>query len=257
MLKKSGFWQQQFDDPRVERENFIRKRITKIFNLQEEDFPNLREFNDYLEKVEDIVFRLANELDVENTEAEIKTFREQHIEIIERNKRKPTRDELWIRAMLEEEKVRQRKLQDEHAKDVLEKGQSQALFNPRAIIDELRSSDLPAEVVLDRQRKKQIEHEMAEKEEAQRRKKDKLEEKQRTKDRAFYGTVRPSGKPYFHSPPELVLNGPALPSESELLEQGYLQHIRQAGKAALAGGFHTKLGCQRALLEAHADLFAF
>jgi CDK-activating kinase assembly factor MAT1 len=91
----------------------------QIFNLQEEDFPNLREFNDYLEKVEDIVFRLANELDVENTEAEIKTFREQHIEIIERNKRRPTRDELWIRAMLEEEKVRQRKLQDEHAKDVV------------------------------------------------------------------------------------------------------------------------------------------
>jgi len=31
--------------------------LFKIFNLQEEDFPNLREFNDYLEKVEDIVFK--------------------------------------------------------------------------------------------------------------------------------------------------------------------------------------------------------
>jgi len=29
-LKKSGFWIQEFDDLRVERENFIRKRILKV-----------------------------------------------------------------------------------------------------------------------------------------------------------------------------------------------------------------------------------
>ena len=113
-------------------------------------------------------------MDVDDTEEEIRQFRDQNAEKIERNKRKPTKDDLWIRAMLEEEQNRQRKLQDEYAKDEMEKDQNRAIFNPKAIIDELRSSDLPAEVVLDRQRKKQIEHEMAEKEEAQRRKRDKL-----------------------------------------------------------------------------------
>lgn len=49
-------------------------------------------------------------------------------------------------------------------------------INPKAIIDELRQSDLPAEVVLDRQRKIQIEAEMAEKEEAKKKKMDKLRE---------------------------------------------------------------------------------
>lgn len=44
----------------------------------------------------------------------------------------------------------------------------------KAIIDELRESDLPAEVILDRQRKRQIEAELAEKEEAARRKKSKM-----------------------------------------------------------------------------------
>lgn len=44
----------------------------------------------------------------------------------------------------------------------------------RAIIDELRESDLPAEVILDRQRKRQIEVELAEKEEVARRKKSKI-----------------------------------------------------------------------------------
>lgn len=56
-LKKSGFWIQEFDDLRVERENFIRKRILKTFNLQEDDFENLRDYNDYLERVEDIIFK--------------------------------------------------------------------------------------------------------------------------------------------------------------------------------------------------------
>lgn len=46
----------------------------------------------------------------------------------------------------------------------------------KAIIDELRESDLPAEVILDRQRKRQIEAELAEKEEASRRKKSKMGE---------------------------------------------------------------------------------
>jgi hypothetical protein len=82
-----------------------------------------------------------------------------------------------------------------------------------------------------------------------------VEEKQRVKDRAFYGTHRPSGKPYFHSQPILALNGPKLPNDHNLLHLGYLQHIRQASAAALGGGFQTKLGCQRALLESHADLF--
>jgi hypothetical protein len=30
-LKKSAFWIQEFDDLRVERENFVRKRIVKVF----------------------------------------------------------------------------------------------------------------------------------------------------------------------------------------------------------------------------------
>lgn len=53
------------------------------------------------------------------------------------------------------------------------KSKSNLQVNPKAIIDELRESDLPAEVVLDRQRKLQIEAEMAEKEESIRKKLDK------------------------------------------------------------------------------------
>lgn len=101
-------------------------------------------------------------------------FKEEHREAIERNKRRPTKDDIWIRAMLEEEQSRKKKWQDEHAKEANGgRERSGAKVDTKAIIEELRASDLPAEVVLDRQRKKQIEQEMSEKEEAQRRKRDK------------------------------------------------------------------------------------
>ncbi|KAI3415747.1 hypothetical protein GPALN_005331 [Globodera pallida] len=252
MLKRSGFWVQQFDDPRVERENFVRKRLSKIFNLQEDDFTTLREFNDYLERVEDIVFRLVNELKVEETEQEMHTFKEEFAEAIERNRRRPTKDDLWVKAMLDEEMARRSKVQEDNTERRERSGSVK--FNPKAIIEELRSSDLPAEVVLDRQRKKRIEQEMADKEEMMRRKQDKQEEKQRAKERATFGVIRPSGKPYYHSQPTLSLNGPPVPGDEELERSGCLQFVRQAPPSSVAGGYLARIGCTRAILEAHAEL---
>nr|CAD2180851.1 unnamed protein product [Meloidogyne enterolobii] len=253
-LKKSGFWIQEFDDLRVERENFIRKRILKTFNLQEDDFENLRDYNDYLERVEDIIFKLTNDINTEEVEAEVKLFREENSELIERNKRRLSSDDLWIKRMLDEEELRKRKLEGQHKNDL---DQEKSLFNPKDVIDELRSSDLPAEVVLDRQRKKQIEHEMAEKEKAERIKRSKLEEKQRASDRAVYGVVRHAGKPYFHSTPVISLNGPPMLSEYELVENNFIKYVREPSIQSIAGGFHSKLGCTRVLFEARADLFLF
>ncbi|KAL3124703.1 hypothetical protein niasHT_001540 [Heterodera trifolii] len=244
MLKRSGFWVQQFDDPRVERENFIRKRLAKTYNLHEDDFETLREFNDYLERVEEIVFRLVNESQVEETEQEMQTFREKYAEAIERNRRRPTKDDLWVKAMLEEETLRKCKVQEEKV----------GWTRIGAIIDELRASDLPAEVVLDRQRRKRIEQEMADKEEMMRRKRDKQEEKQRAKERTTFGVIRPSGKAYYHSQPTFSLIGPPLPSDEEIERLGYLQFVRQASTSSVAGGYLAQIGCTRAILEAHAGL---
>lgn len=63
--------------------------------------------------------RLVNKIDLEETEQEIQTFKEQNAEVIERNKRKPNKDDLWIKTMLEEEQARHRKLQDEHAREMV------------------------------------------------------------------------------------------------------------------------------------------
>ena len=67
MLRKAKFRKQTFEDTVVEREVDVRRRITKLytirvkvlladdrFNKRREEFKNLREYNDYLEDVEEI-----------------------------------------------------------------------------------------------------------------------------------------------------------------------------------------------------------
>ena len=62
-LIKNNFWEQQFDDPMIEKENYHRKRLRKvkmpvnynflfqqIFNKKLDDFSSLLDYNDYLER---------------------------------------------------------------------------------------------------------------------------------------------------------------------------------------------------------------
>ena len=58
---------QTFEDIQVEREVDIRKRVAAVFNKREEEFESLRDWNDYLNDVEDITFNLVNNVDVEET----------------------------------------------------------------------------------------------------------------------------------------------------------------------------------------------
>lgn len=73
VLRKLAFTPQTFEDLGVEKEVAVRRRITKEwvqkiffrlilsyfvvvfrFNKRREDFPDLRQYNDYLEEVEDL-----------------------------------------------------------------------------------------------------------------------------------------------------------------------------------------------------------
>ena len=63
---------QLFEDANIDKEVDIRRKILRDFNKQEEDFETLREFNDYLEMVEDIIFNLCNGIDVAETERKVR-----------------------------------------------------------------------------------------------------------------------------------------------------------------------------------------
>lgn len=64
------------------KEVAIRKRIITIFNKREEDFPSLKEYNDYLEEVEDMTCNLIEGIDVPAIEAKIAKYEEENAEQI-------------------------------------------------------------------------------------------------------------------------------------------------------------------------------
>ncbi|XP_058207019.1 uncharacterized protein LOC131320350 isoform X2 [Rhododendron vialii] len=63
------------------KEMAIRKRIATMFNKRVEDFPSLREYNDYLEEVEDMI-NLVEGIDVPIIEAYIARYQKENAEQI-------------------------------------------------------------------------------------------------------------------------------------------------------------------------------
>ena len=49
------------DDVQCEKDTSWRRRVLKVYNKAETDFPSLLEYNNYLEEVEDIIFCIVNE----------------------------------------------------------------------------------------------------------------------------------------------------------------------------------------------------
>ena len=93
----------------MDKEVDIRRRILKDFNKQEEDFENLREYNDYLEMVEDIIFNLTNNLDILETNKKIQQYKEENKDNIMKNWSRLSKDALELMDILSlEEKYSQK-----------------------------------------------------------------------------------------------------------------------------------------------------
>ncbi|KAH8681951.1 CDK-activating kinase assembly factor MAT1-domain-containing protein [Xylariales sp. PMI_506] len=91
-LRIKGFRQAYFGDLIIEREVDIRKRVGAVFNNTQDDFETLRDYNNYLQDVEDLTFALVNGDDEERVKAEeqLIAYELEHKAQIERNKKKGT-----------------------------------------------------------------------------------------------------------------------------------------------------------------------
>lgn len=261
VLRKNGFREQIYDDPLIDKETFLRRKLRKVYNLKADDFETLKDFGDYQERFETLVYNLVFETNVNETNAEIQAFEEQHKEQIDRNKRRLDDDQKWIEDQLRDERQMKERMTEHMETDARDKENATAVTDTRKIMDELRDSNVAAEVILDRERKKQIEKELEEKEEQEKRKrrnKEMLQTRKRAAENMSFNTViRIAGRAYLHQPLELVINGPPMPNSSQIESMGYLAHIRNASTDLIAGGYTSALGCSRALFEARIDLFAF
>ena len=129
------------------------------FCKREEDFKTLRDYNDYLEKIEEIsedlyffffvhcwrlifspcllllrrvVFNLVNEVDTETVKLYIESFKQENRELIERNRRKQRSEDTMITQMLEREaEERRRRVEEdnrERQEELLERRKEEQEF---------------------------------------------------------------------------------------------------------------------------------
>lgn len=141
-LRKRGFHAAFFADLGIEREVDVRKRVGTVFNRREEEFDTLRDWNDYLESVEDLVFRLTEGTPAEKKEAEaaLMEYKEANQRMIEENEKAEKEEEDMARRAQaqQEERARRRREQarqrEAEEKEEIRKAKSQAL-------DKLASGD--------------------------------------------------------------------------------------------------------------------
>ena len=138
----------------AETANYLR------FNKRREDFPDLRSYNDYLQWVEDIgvqnscsvfyacsqhlpAFNLINDIDVAETEAEIRKYRAENAALIELNMK---REEEYNRYLQEQEEAerQERELRAQELRRLEEEEREEREKGKQAIIDRLETSDKDA-----------------------------------------------------------------------------------------------------------------
>ncbi|XP_051504472.1 CDK-activating kinase assembly factor MAT1 isoform X1 [Myxocyprinus asiaticus] len=255
-LRKSNFRIQLFEDPAIDKEVEIRKKVLKIYNKREFDFSTLKEYNDYLEQVEEIVFNLTNNVDTERTKQIMEQYQRDNRDIIQRNKAKLTREQEELEELLlqEQQDSEQRRL------ETLQEEQRQLQAkrkNKQALLDELESSQLPAAVLLAQHKDRatqlgtQIE-----------------KQKRNVKPTNLFSTGILMGQTvslapvthveevlYVYQPVYIDTYGPPIPELDQLGRLGYLNHVRTASLQDQAGGYSSGLACHRAIQDAFSGLF--
>nr|XP_023681342.1 CDK-activating kinase assembly factor MAT1 isoform X1 [Paramormyrops kingsleyae] len=254
-LRKSNFRVQLFEDPAVDKEVEIRKKVLKIYNKRDTDFPSLKEYNDYLEQVEDIVFSLTNNIDVENTKRIMEQYQRENRDIIQRNKARLTREqeELEELLLLEQQGSEQRRL------ETLQEEQRQLLAkkkNKQALLDELESSHLPATLLLAQHKNRAAQLDTQ------------IEMQRQIVKPPVFSTGIPVGQTislqpvahlqealYRYHPLHIETYGPQVPEFEQLGRLGYLNHVRATLPQDIAGGYSSGLACHRAVQDAFSALF--
>ncbi|KAM4665420.1 CDK-activating kinase assembly factor MAT1 isoform 9-T9 [Amazona ochrocephala] len=159
LLRKSNFRVQLFEDPAIDKEVEIRKKVLKIYNKREDDFPSLNEYNDFLEEIEEIVYNLTNNVDLENTKRKMELYQKENKEVIQKNKIKLMREQEELEEALEverQESKRRRLLiqKEEQIQQILKRK------NKQALLDDLEKSSLPASLLLTQHKDRSTQLEM-------------------------------------------------------------------------------------------------
>lgn len=79
VVKRVTLSTRTLDDVQCEKDTSWRRRILKIYNKVEKDFPTLLDYNNYLEEVEDIIYSIVNEEpNAEEVKAKVKSYEDRN-----------------------------------------------------------------------------------------------------------------------------------------------------------------------------------
>ncbi|GAB0093213.1 CDK-activating kinase assembly factor MAT1 [Sergentomyia squamirostris] len=256
-LRRSNFRIQLFEDPMVEKEVNIRKRILRDYNKKEDDFDTLDDYNDYLEEIETIVFNLSNDIDIINTNKRIEQYKKDNREAITKNKTRLGREEYELDELLEEEKqIEEERRKQLQQLEVENKKKKQAV--KEALIDELMCSHQNAAEIVSVYAK-QVEQTREEAKVVPVAKATHFStgiKFTRGGQQGFLPVPKlEEGPLYVYTPFKRVFDGPEPPTEEEILSAGYIRHIRAENVQEKAGGYTAIYACQRALQEALQGLY--
>ncbi|XP_014482204.1 PREDICTED: CDK-activating kinase assembly factor MAT1 [Dinoponera quadriceps] len=256
-LRRTNFRVQMFEDPMVEKEVNIRKRILRDYNKREEDFATLNEYNDYLEEIETIIYNLANNIDVVEMNKRIEQYKKDNKEQIMKSKSKLGRSEYELEEMLELEKQKEEEKRIELAREEAEM-KKRKIREKEALIDELMFSEGNAKSIV-----KSFASAIQSKKEANK-SSSTVRATQFSTGIKFGNQASQNymsvpkieeGPLYLYTPIRQQIEGPLPPGWRELQSRGYVSNIRNESLPERAGGFKAHVACLRALQEAMAGLY--
>ena len=103
IVERRGLTEQDLDEAEVEKDARVRKRIKAIYNKIPEDFASMNDYRDYEEEVEDIIFNLVNNIDIDETNARVESYRNEHMKMILENQSKQSMEWQILAEKIEQE----------------------------------------------------------------------------------------------------------------------------------------------------------
>ncbi|TPX39455.1 CDP-diacylglycerol---glycerol-3-phosphate 1-phosphatidyltransferase [Synchytrium endobioticum] len=150
ILRRSDFVGRLFEDVYVVNEVTIRKKLQ--YDLTPEDFDgDASRYDEYLEKIEDWVYNIVNQVDVEMTEEEIAKFNREFADKIKKEKER-AKEEAKEVALMEElirrrrERMREQSLRELEEKEHIRKNEKEELLKKLAHSKDQESKSIIAEI---------------------------------------------------------------------------------------------------------------
>lgn len=231
----------------------MRKRVGQVFNRREEEFESLKDWNDYLESVEDLVFNLTEGTPQEKKEAEeaLKNYREEHKRMIEANEKAEREEEERGRRQQAQQEERARRRREQARQREIDEKEEIRRAKTRAL-DQLASGEGNAEEIT--RRAEQLIQQKTEK-----MKREHLDEERAERGITIRGALK-KRKPKDVDMPYDAFGGLDLTPTRYVLQKSYKNEwLKSAAQDSghMVGGYSIQAYYARAMADAFAGLAVF